>query len=148
MNVRLPTATWLESETALLLDVPKTTAAARESGMVAGFQFAAVFQSPLPGEASQVCAWAEAGQKAGSKANTASLGKYTLHRERIPETDKRPKNKSASNVCSDPRPLWRQLTQPKSQHEISNPSRDFSFFWEIGLDWTSPGLDWASPFDD
>jgi hypothetical protein len=31
---------------------------------------------------------------------------------------------------------------------ISNLRYVFSVFWQIGLDWASPGLDWTSPSDD
>jgi hypothetical protein len=134
----LPTPTPLESETALLLEVPKITSAVWAFGTVAGFQLAAVFQSPLPGEASQVCAWADAGQKMGSNANTASLGKYPLHRERRPEADKRPKNKFASNVCFDPGRCGARRRSQNRTMKTSNPSLVSSVFWEIGLDWTSP----------
>lgn len=96
-------ATWSERETELLLEVPKTTAAAGLSGTVAGFQLAAVFQSPLPGEGSQVCAVADAGQNADA-ASPASPSTYKQHRKRVAETDKRPNNKFASNVRSDSRP--------------------------------------------
>jgi hypothetical protein len=100
-------ATWSERETAFRVEVPKTTAAAAPFGTVAGFQLAAVFQSPLPGEDSQVCALADGGQKTRSNADaasTASPSKCTQHRKRMPETDSRPNNKFAFNVRSDSGP--------------------------------------------
>ncbi|MEI9925492.1 MAG: hypothetical protein WDN50_20430 [Bradyrhizobium sp.] len=68
MKVMLPTATPLERETEFCVDVPKMTAAAVLFGTVAGFQLPAVFQSPLPGEASQVCACADADPKTERRA--------------------------------------------------------------------------------
>jgi hypothetical protein len=66
----------------------------------------------------------------------------------MPETDKRPKNKFASNVYFDPgRGGARRRSQNRAP-KTSNPSHVFSVFWEIGLDRTSPDPDWASPSDD
>ncbi|WP_159007831.1 hypothetical protein [Bradyrhizobium sp. S69] len=141
MKAMLPTPTPLESETALVLEVPKIASAVWAFGTVAGFQLPAVFQSPLPGEASQVCAWADAGQKIGSNANTAtmaSFGKYKLHRKQMPETDERPKNKFASNVCFDPGRCGARRRSQNRTPKTSNPSYISNVFQEIGLDRTSP----------
>jgi hypothetical protein len=57
-------------------------------------------------------------------------------RKRMPETDKRLKNKIASNVRSEFQALAQRCGQIATG--ISNPSLVSSVFWEIGLDWTSP----------